>query len=122
MAILIHSLSVSLSPSPSPPSLHPYYPPPLAEAAAREAALNTNTLHGEYAPPPSVIAPSQQSGAAEARMQIMQQQEEKEGERDFAYVVTMVHTYIYFGVLAKARNSGAPPRYRTRNGRGRIVH
>lgn len=72
LVILLFSLSLSAFPS------------LLAEAAAREAALNSNPLHGhsEYAPPPpSVIAPSRQSGAAEARIQMMQQEEE-EGERE----------------------------------------
>ena len=72
------SLSFSLSFVP--------FPLPLAEAAAREAALSSNALHSDYTPaPPTVIAPSRQSGAAEARMQmIQQQQEEEEGKRDRA--------------------------------------
>ena len=76
------SLSLSLSLSPPPPLLS--FPHPLAEAAAREAALSSNALHSEYAPPPpSVIAPSRQSGAAEARMQMIQQEEE-EGKREIS--------------------------------------
>ena len=83
--VQLFSLSLSLSLLPS---------TPLAEAAAREAALNANPLHGEYAPPPpSVIAPSRQS-SAEARMQMMQQEEE-EGEIEIHYYSSSSCLYCY---------------------------
>ena len=77
---------------------------PLAEAAAREAALNTNPVHGEYAPPPpSVIAPSRQSGA-EARIQMMQQEEE-EGEIhvDTAHAILSSRGVVCRGEVPKLR-------------------